>query len=77
VTKSIKSSNIFVERAQQPGVLVGAPFEKSLRFQLARLAKVVDQHMAHLPAMALLLAHHAQQALTIIIRWRRVDQLSL
>ncbi len=69
--------DVFIERAQEPGVIVSPPLEQLLRFQFTRVAEVADQHMAHLPAVALFFAHDAQQTLAIVVRRRGIDQLAL
>ena len=66
-----------VESAQQPIVGKGAPLEQLLRLNAPGAAKLVNQQMAHLPAVAHLFRHHAHQAQVVVAVGRGVEEPAL
>src|SRR5512145_1733899 len=69
--------HLLVKCPQEPCSLVGPSFQEFSRFEFPRVAKMADQHVAHLPAMTLLFAHDAHQALQIIVAGRGIEEASL
>ena len=69
--------HVHVEGAEQAVVLPGAPLEQLARLDLARLAEVVDEQVAHLPAVAHLLDHDPADALGVVVGGRGLEQVAL
>ena len=69
--------HVDVEGAEQPAVLPGAPLEELARLDLSGFAEVVDEQVAHLPAVAHLLDHDAADAVGVVVRGGGLQQVAL
>jgi hypothetical protein len=75
-----KSIQLFTSPLNAPSSRFLLKARRSVSFcglDLARVAEVVDQQVAHLEAVAHLLAVHASEALQVVGRGRRLDQVAL
>ena len=69
--------HVHVEGAEQPVVLPGAALEELARLDLPGLAEVVDEQVAHLPAVAHLLDHDPADAVGVVVGGRGLEEVAL
>src|SRR5262249_55639100 len=62
-----------VDGAEQAIAAKSPPLKQLPRLELSRIAKIIDQQVAHLPAVTHFLAVHTGQRLAIVFRRRRID----
>src|SRR5215471_8711859 len=66
--------DILVEGTEQAPLLERAPLEHLLRFDAPAVTEMVDQQVAHLPAVAHLLCHNAAERLPVVLRGSGLKQ---
>src|SRR5689334_10270324 len=66
-----------IERAQEAIATKSAPLEELSSLELSRIAKIIDQQIAHLPAVPHLFAVHPRERLAVVLRGCRIDQVLL
>ena len=69
--------DVDVEGPEQAVVLPGAALEELARLDLPGLAEVVDEQVAHLPAVAHLLDHDPAGAVGVVVRRRALEEVAL
>ena len=67
-------AHVLVEGPEQPFALEGAALQHLLRLDAPAVAELVDQQVAHLPAVPHLLRHHAAQRLPVVFGGRGLEQ---
>ena len=77
VKKSHPVVHVHVEGAEKPAVLPRPALEELARLDLSRFTEVVDQEVAHLPAVPHFLGHDPADAVRVVVRGRGFQQVAL
>src|SRR3984957_4803424 len=66
-----------IKRAEQPLLFESAPLKHLLRFHFSAVAKMIDQQVAHLPAVPHFFRHHAAERFAVMLAWRMREEPAL